>query len=67
MQNPDMPDDIVDSIVAAETLGITPNNLRQLVFLKKITPVGREKRKSLFKLEDVLRMKAARNPSVPSE
>lgn len=67
MENTDVPDDIVDSVAAAEQLGITVNNLRQLVFLKKITPVGKEKRRSLFKLVDVLQLKAARNPSIPSE
>jgi hypothetical protein len=60
-------DELVDSINASLTLGITPNNLRQLVFRKLLTPVGKEKRRSLFRLADVLRIKEARTPIVPSE
>lgn len=59
-------DGLVDSINASLTLGITPNNLRQLVFRKLLTPVGKEKRRSLFRLADVLRIKEARTPIVPS-
>lgn len=60
-------DGLVDSINASLTLNITPNNLRQLVFRKLLTPVGKEKRRSLFRLADVLRIKEARTPIVPSE
>ena len=60
-------DGLVDSINASLTLGITPNNLRQLVFRKLLTPVGKDKRRSLFRLTDVLRIKEARTPIVPSE
>jgi hypothetical protein len=60
-------DGLIDSINASLTLGITPNNLRQLVFRKLLTPVGKEKRRSLFRLADVLRIKEARTPIVPSE
>ena len=60
-------DGLVDSINASLILGITPNNLRQLVFRKLLTPVGKEKRRSLFRLADVLRIKEARTPIVPSE
>jgi hypothetical protein len=60
-------DGLVDSINASLTLGITSNNLRQLVFRKLLTPVGKEKRRSLFRLADVLRIKEARTPIVPSE
>jgi hypothetical protein len=60
-------DGLVDSINASLTLGITPNNLRQLVFRKLLTPVGKEKRRSLFRLADVLRIKEARTPIIPSE
>ena len=67
MQNDDVSDDVVDSVFAAEYLGITPNNLRQLVHRKLLVPVGRQKRRSLFTMADVQRMKAARNPSIPSE
>ena len=60
-------DDLVDSIYVSELLGITPNNLRQLVFRKVLVPTGKEKRRSLFKLEDVQRLKAVRTPYVPAE
>lgn len=67
MENPDVSDDIVDSVYAAELLGITPNNLRQLVHRKILVPVGKQKRRSLFTMADVQRAKAARTPSIPSE
>lgn len=67
MENTDVSDDIVDSVTAAEYLGITPNNLRQFVHRKLLVPVGKEKRRSLFKMADVQRVKAARTPSIPSE
>jgi hypothetical protein len=60
-------DGLIDSINASLTLGITPNNLRQLVFRKLLTPVGKDKRRSLFRLADVQRIKEARTPIVPSE
>ena len=60
-------DELIDSINASLTLGITPNNLRQLVFRKLLTPVGKDKRRSLFRLADVQRIKEARTPIVPSE
>jgi hypothetical protein len=60
-------DGLVDSINASLTLNITPNNLRQLVFRKLLTPVGKDKRRSLFRLADVQRIKEARTPIVPSE
>jgi hypothetical protein len=66
MENDDVSDDIVDSIGAAEMLGVTRNNLRQLVYRKILIPVGKEKRRSLFKMADVAQVKAARNPSIPS-
>lgn len=56
----------IDSNAAAEMLGITSNNLRQLVWRKILVPVGREKRKSIFKIEDVQQVKALRTPVVPS-
>lgn len=67
MENTDVSDDVIDSVQAAEYLGITANNLRQLVFRKVLVPVGKQKRRSLFTMADVQRMKAARNPSIPSE
>lgn len=67
MENTDVSDDIVDSIFVAEYLGITANNLRQLVFRKVLVPVGKQKRRSLFNMADVQRMKAARTSHIPSE
>jgi DNA-binding transcriptional MerR regulator len=59
-------ENIVNSEQAAELLGISKNNLRQLVYRKLLAPVGKEKRRSLFNTEDVLKVKAARKPLVPS-
>lgn len=56
----------VDSVTVAEMLGITKNNLRQLVFRKLLVPVSKSKRRSVFLLSDVERVKASRTPSVPS-
>ena len=56
----------VDSITAVEMLGISKNNLRQLVFRKILVPVRKYKRRSVFLLSDVERVKASRTQSVPS-
>jgi hypothetical protein len=56
----------IDSEQAAELLGITKNNLRQLVYRKLLVPVGKQKRRSLFNVEDVAKVKAARKPLIPS-
>jgi hypothetical protein len=56
----------MDSTQAAEYLGIGKNNLRQLVFRKLLAPTGKEKRKSVFNIEDLERIKITRTPSVPS-
>ena len=56
----------VDSVTVAEMLGVTKNNLRQLVFRKLLAPVSKTKRRSVFLLSDVERVKASRTPSVPS-
>lgn len=61
-----MEDNKIDSVNAAQMLGITPNNLRQLVFRKILVPVSKEKRRSIFLLEDIERVKASRTSSVPS-
>lgn len=61
-----MEENKIDSIGAAQLLGITPNNLRQLVFRKILVPVSKERRRSIFLVEDVERVKASRTPSVPS-
>lgn len=56
----------VDSITVVEMLGISKNNLRQLVFRKILVPVRKYKRRSVFMLSDVERVKASRTQSVPS-
>ena len=56
----------VDSIFVVEMLGISKNNLRQLVFRKILVPVRKYKRRSVFMLSDVERVKASRTQSVPS-
>jgi hypothetical protein len=43
----------IDSTAVATILGITPNNLRQLVHRKMLMPVGRQKRRSMFNYDDV--------------
>jgi hypothetical protein len=59
-------EDVIDSIATAELLGVTRNNLRQLVYRKILVPVGKEKRRSLFNRVDVEAIKKERSPSVPS-
>ena len=59
-------ENVIDSDQAAEMLGISKNNLRQLVYRKLLVPVGKQKRRSLFNVEDVEKVKAARKPLVPS-
>ena len=59
-------ENVIDSKNAAKALGITSNNLRQLVWRKILVPVGKEKRKSLFNIADVERVKTLRTPVVPS-
>jgi hypothetical protein len=44
---------LIDSKVAAMMLGVSSNNLRQLVYRKELIAKGRVKRKSLFLLDDV--------------
>ena len=51
---------VIDSKQAQEVLGISSSNLRQLVFRKLLVPVGKEKRRSLFNIADVERIKASR-------
>jgi hypothetical protein len=59
-------DNVIDSVQAAEILGIKANHLRQLVHKKVLIPVGKEKRRSLFNVTDVERVRAVRLPSTPS-
>jgi len=65
--NDDVSDEIVDSVQAAEILGVSAVNLRQLVYRKVLVSCGKEKRRSLFKMADVAQVKTARTLSVPSE
>jgi len=51
---------VIDSKQAQTLLGISSSNLRQLVFRKLLVPVGKEKRRSLFNIADVERIKASR-------
>jgi hypothetical protein len=59
-------DNVIDSVQVAEILGIKANHLRQLVHKKVLIPVGKEKRRSLFNVTDVERVRAVRLPSTPS-
>lgn len=43
----------VDSVEAAVILGVTANNLRQMVHKKQITPVGKQGRRTVFNRSDV--------------
>ena len=45
--------ELLTSDRVAILLGITTNNLRQLVFKKKLVPVAKDGRKNLFAREDV--------------
>lgn len=45
--------DVIDTNEAARIIGTTTNNLRQMVFKKKITVVKREGRKAYFLRDDV--------------
>lgn len=56
----------VDSITVIEMLNVSKNNLRQLVFRKILVPIRKHKRRSVFLLSDVERVKASRAQSVPS-
>ena len=56
-------DGIIDSEVAAMLLGISKNNLRQLVNRKLLTPIGREKRRSMFKLQDIVELQKHKEQS----
>lgn len=55
-----MEENVIDSKQAQELLGISSSNLRQLVFRKLLVPIGKEKRRSLFNIADVQRIKTSR-------
>jgi hypothetical protein len=52
--------DTVDSLLAAGMLGVTPNNLRQIVHKKQLTPVGKAGRRTIFRRSDVEALAASR-------
>ena len=45
--------DVIDTNEAARIIGTTTNNLRQMVFKKKITVVKREGRKAYFLRDEI--------------
>jgi hypothetical protein len=49
-------DKLIDSEVAAMLLGISKSNLRQLVLRKLLVSVGREKKRSMFRLQDIVKL-----------
>jgi hypothetical protein len=49
-------EETITSQGAAIMLGITMNNLRQLVFKKKLTPVGKDGRRNLFSRAEVMEL-----------
>ena len=55
-----MDENLVDSEVASMILGVSKNNLRQMVYRKLLIAQGRKNRKSLFLLDDVNTLKAAK-------
>ena len=57
---PELREDTIPSASVALMLGITPNNLRQMVFKKKLTPVGKQGRKNLFARTEVEQLMIAR-------
>ncbi len=52
---------LINSDEAAFLLGISRNNLRQMVYRKTLVPKGRHKRVSRFRLGDVLALKTRRD------
>lgn len=58
-------EDVIDSIDACELLGVTKTNLRQLVFRKLLTPVGKHKKRSTFNRSQVEALKVSRSVSIP--
>lgn len=53
-------ENLIDSEVASMILGVSKNNLRQIVYRKILMAQGRKNRKSLFLLDDVEKLKAAK-------
>lgn len=50
----------VDSVEAAAILGVTANNLRQMVHKRQISPVGKRGRRTIFNRVDVEDLAARR-------
>lgn len=50
----------VDSVEAAAILGVTANNLRQMVHKRQISPVGKRGRRTIFNRSDVEDLAARR-------
>lgn len=50
----------VDSVEAAAILGVTANNLRQMVHKRQISPVGKRGRRTIFNRADVEDLAALR-------
>ena len=50
----------VDSMEAAAILGVTPNNLRQIVHKKQLVPVGKQGRRTIFTRSDVTALAESR-------
>lgn len=53
-------ENLIDSEVAAMMLGVTKNNLRQIVYRKGLVARGRKNRKSLFLLDDIYALQFAK-------
>lgn len=53
--------DLIDSSAAAELLGITTNNLRQMVHKGRLTVAGREGRRNMFSRDSVNKLRDTRN------
>lgn len=51
----------LDSVEVANYLGITTNNLRQMVFKKKLVPSGKKGRRLAFNKSDVIAFAERRN------
>ena len=52
--------DLIDSASAAEMLGVTTNNLRQMVHKGRIVPASKKGRKNLFARADVVALRDKR-------
>lgn len=50
-------ENLIDSEVASMILGVSKNNLRQIVYRKLLATHGRKNRKSLFLLDDIEQLK----------